>query len=219
MYLNSNILTIRRVPPVEIRILTSREQCGDQSVRLKHWTQIKTRIRSRSQIPTLNSFTHPAPPSPTPGAWPQQRNENSVQYVFYLLFVRTHTKFGIKILELTWWSKFNDILPFDLTQSHQFDLRMKILLAFCSARHLRRFDMQHDHVWKKKTYDMFCIFHLWEHTQSLFKKIFEIDFVIEINDIWPFDPSPGPQGVGPKKGLTLHAPFMCVTHIEFRPMV
>ena len=24
------------------------------------------------------------------------------EYDFYLLFVRTHTKFGIKILELTW---------------------------------------------------------------------------------------------------------------------
>ena len=44
-------------------------------------------------------LTHPAPPSPTPGALPQQQNEHSVQYVFYLLFVRTHTKFGIKILE------------------------------------------------------------------------------------------------------------------------
>ena len=41
-------------------------------------------------------FDPPAPPSPTPGAWPQQDNEKSVQYVFYLLFVRMHTKFGIK---------------------------------------------------------------------------------------------------------------------------
>ena len=30
-------------------------------------------------------------------------------------------------------------------QGHKFDPRMKILLAFCSARHPRRFDMQHDH--------------------------------------------------------------------------
>ena len=30
-----------------------------------------------SQIPTLMFLTHPAPPSPTPGAWPQQQNENS----------------------------------------------------------------------------------------------------------------------------------------------
>ena len=31
-------------------------------------------------------------------------------------------------------------------QGHQFDPRMKILLAFCSARHPRRFDMPHNHV-------------------------------------------------------------------------
>ena len=35
-------------------------------------------------------------------------------------------------------------------QGHQFDPSMKILLAFCSARHPRRFDMPHDHVWQKK---------------------------------------------------------------------
>ena len=40
-----------------------------------------------------------------PGAKSQQQNENSVQYIFYLLFVRTSTKFGIKLLDL----KFNDI--------------------------------------------------------------------------------------------------------------
>ena len=32
-------------------------------------------------------------------------------------------------------------------QGHQFDPRMKIWLAFCSARHPRRFDIPHDHVW------------------------------------------------------------------------
>ena len=31
-------------------------------------------------------------------------------------------------------------------QCHKFDPRMKILLAFCSARHPRRFDMPYDHV-------------------------------------------------------------------------
>ena len=41
-------------------------------------------------------FDTPAPPSPTPGAWSRQQNENSVQYVFYLSFVRTQAKFGIK---------------------------------------------------------------------------------------------------------------------------
>ena len=33
-------------------------------------------------------------------------------------------------------------------QGHQFDPRMKILLAFWSALHPHRFDMPHDHVWK-----------------------------------------------------------------------
>ena len=65
--------------------------------------------------PHAKVFDPPALPSPTPGAWPQQQNKNSVQYVFYLLFVRKRTKFGIKILELTWKLKFNDIWPFDLT--------------------------------------------------------------------------------------------------------
>ena len=38
-------------------------------------------------------------------------------------------------------------------QDHQLDPRMKILLAFCSARHPRRFDMPHDIVWKKIFFD------------------------------------------------------------------
>ena len=71
------------------------------------------------------------------------QNENSVQYIFYLLFVRTHTKFGIKIFE------FDMLMIFDLLtspQGHHFDPRMKILLVLCSARNPRRFDMLHDHV-------------------------------------------------------------------------
>ena len=67
-----------------------------------------------------------------PGALPWQQNENSVQYVFYILFMRTHTKFGIKIFEI-------DILMiFDLLtspQGHQFDPRMKKVtcILFCSS--------------------------------------------------------------------------------------
>ena len=34
--------------------------------------------------PHAKVFDSPSTPSPTPGAWPQQQNENSVQYVFYL---------------------------------------------------------------------------------------------------------------------------------------
>ena len=42
----------------------------------------------------------PIPKSPTPGAWPRRQNENSIWYVLYLSFVRTHTKFGMKIFEI-----------------------------------------------------------------------------------------------------------------------
>ena len=66
---------------------------------------------------------------------------------FYLLFVRAHTKFGIKIFEI------DMLMIFDLLispQGHHFDPRIKMLLAFCSARHSCRFDMLHELVWKKK---------------------------------------------------------------------
>ena len=57
--------------------------------------------------------------------------------------MRTLVKFGIKIFEI-------DIsMIFDLltsSQGQQFDPKMKMLLAFCSARHPRRFDMLHGHV-------------------------------------------------------------------------
>ena len=40
------------------------------------------------------------------------------------------------------------------------------------------------------------------------------------NDIWPFGPSPRPQGAGTKKMVLLHVAFMQVTHtpnlVEFR---
>ena len=48
----------------------------------------------------LAPWAPPAPQSPTPGAWPREQNENPVWYVLYLSFVRTHTKFGIKIFEI-----------------------------------------------------------------------------------------------------------------------
>ena len=85
--------------------------------------------KSRAKV-----FDSPSTPQSHPGARPWQQNENSDQYVFYLLFVRTHTKFGIKIFEV------NMLMIFDLLtspQGHQFDPRMKMLLAFCSARHSR----------------------------------------------------------------------------------
>ena len=67
--------------------------------------------------------------------------------ICFLPFIceNTHKKFGIKIFEIDMLMIF-DLLT--LTQGHRFDPRMKMLLAFCSARHPRRFDMPHDHVWK-----------------------------------------------------------------------
>ena len=43
---------------------------------------------------------NPVPQSPTPGAWPSRQNINPVWYILYLSFVRTHTKFGLKIFEI-----------------------------------------------------------------------------------------------------------------------
>ena len=48
----------------------------------------------------IDTLGTPGPQSPTPGAWPRRQNKNPVWYVFYLSFVRTHTKFGIKIFEI-----------------------------------------------------------------------------------------------------------------------
>ena len=76
--------------------------------------------------------------TPSPGAWSRQQNENSVQYVFYLLFVSTHAKFGLK----KWnWHGNQNLIIFDLLTSlkgHQFDPSMKISLSFWSARYPRQ---------------------------------------------------------------------------------
>ena len=48
----------------------------------------------------LTPWAPPVPQSPVPGAWPRQQNKNPILYVLYLSFVRTHTKFGIKIFEI-----------------------------------------------------------------------------------------------------------------------
>ena len=47
--------------------------------------------------------------------------------------------------------------------------------------------------------DIFHIFQLWEDTQSLVKKPLKLTLWLRFNDIWPFGPSRGPQGVGAKK--------------------
>ena len=87
-------------------------------------------------------------------------------------------------------------------QSHQFDPRMKSLLAFSSACHPRRFDMPHDHVgnfffdplstpsapksdpWGMTQATKSCLIYfvsfICENKNKVGIKIFEIDFVIEI---------------------------------------
>ena len=39
--------------------------------------------------------------------------------------------------------------PFDSAQGYQFDSMVNSLLSFCSACHLRQFDIPHDHVRNK----------------------------------------------------------------------
>ena len=77
-------------------------------------------------------------------------------YVFYLSFLRTQQKFGIKIFEI-------DLMIFDLLtspQGHKFDPRVKILLVFCCAC-------------------LICfISFICENTHKVGINIFEIDFVI-----------------------------------------
>ena len=54
--------------------------------------------------------------------------------MFSIFYLWEHTKFGVKIFEIEM------LLIFDLLtspQGQQFDPRMKMLLAFCSARHPR----------------------------------------------------------------------------------
>ena len=97
-----------------------------------------------SQIPTLIFFTPPAPRSPTPG----QDLGNRMKILFnmffiFFIFVRTHTKFGIKIFEIDMLMIFELLTSAKVTSYYP---RMKMLLAFCSACLPRRFEMLHDHV-------------------------------------------------------------------------
>ena len=56
---------------------------------------------------------HAQVPIPTPGAWPRNQNKNHARYVSYLLFVKTHTMFGIKSLKLTLLLYLNNNWPLD----------------------------------------------------------------------------------------------------------
>ena len=52
--------------------------------------------------PHAEIFYPPSTPKSHPWVMTPATESNSVQYVFNILFVRTHTKIGINILELTW---------------------------------------------------------------------------------------------------------------------
>ena len=70
--------------------------------------------------------------------------------ICFLSFICENTR---KVWQRLNWHGNQNLMIFDLLtspQGHQFDPRMKILLTFCSARYPCRFDMPHDHVWKKK---------------------------------------------------------------------
>ena len=136
---------------------------------------------------------------------------------------------------------FNDIWPLASPQGHQFDPRIKILLAFCSARHPRRFDIPHDHVWKKVFlvpwappapqsptpgawpreqnenpvwYNLYLSF-VRTHTKFGIK-IFKIDFVIEIKWYLTFWPLPRAPGGGAKKKFDVARPIhVSNSHTKF----
>ena len=116
------------------------------------------------------------------------------------------------------------------TTQHSFKQPGKILLVCYSTHHSLQFDMPHDHVvrnlifdpapphkshpkgcsWGHKVNPVQYVLHL-----SLLSlcahfriKIFKITLKLEIVNIWPFDPSPGPLGAGPKINMLLHAPLV-----------
>ena len=136
-----------------------------------------------SQIPTLNFFTPPSTRSPTSGHDPG--NIMKILFnMFPIFYLWEHTQ------------SLDMLMIFDLLtspQGHQFDPRMKMLLAFSSACHSHQFDMLHDHVWKKKKFDPLGTpsapkSHPWGMTQATelkFRLICFVSFICEnIHKVW-----------------------------------
>ena len=81
---------------------------------------------------------------------------NRIKIPFNIIFFICENTHKVWYKNLWNWHDNWNLMLFDLLtspQGHQFDPRMKILLAFCSARHPCRFDMPHDHVWIKNFFD------------------------------------------------------------------
>ena len=142
-----------------------------------------------SQIPTLKFLPPPPqhPQVPPLGHDPSNRMKIMFNMVFIFHFWEHTQSLVKKMFEIDIETVITVYMIHDLLTSpkcYQFDPRMTSLLAFYSARHPRRFDMPHDHVWKKWPpwvpqrpkvptqghdpdgrikiqSDMFCIFQLW----------------------------------------------------------
>ena len=88
--------------------------------------------------------------------------------------------------------------PWGMTQAREWKSRLICFISFiCEKTHK---------VWFKNLWNWLCNWYL-----------------MIFNNIWPFGPSPGPQGAGPKKNVLLHTLSMWATHtpnlVEFRPTV
>ena len=144
------------------------------------------------------------PQVPPLGHDPSNRKKKSVQYIFFYLW-NTHKVWYKNLWK--WHGNWNYMI-FDLLtspQGHQLTLGWKFYLHsdllvipsiwYATWPCLKKYffdplgtpsppksdPMDHDPGDRMKIpSDMFCILHLWEHTQSLVLKIFEIDMVTEI---------------------------------------
>ena len=108
--------------------------------------------------PHTKAFDPPPPCTPKSHPWGMiQATEWKFCSICFLFFICEYTH-KVWLKKNKNWHDYQNLMIFDLLtspQGHQFDHRMKILLAFRSACHSHRFDMPHDHVWKKKKKTIF----------------------------------------------------------------
>ena len=177
-----------------------------------------------------------------PSTWPRGPNENPIWYVIYLSFVRRYTKFGLKIFEIDCNS---DLMIFYLLAPPQGPRgRGPKNGAVAYAFHVRNSHTKSGWILEKKKFDHATPqstpkSHPWGMTQAAKWKsrlICFISFICEethkvwfknlwnwlsiwnlmiFNDIWPFGPSPGPQGAGPNKCAVAHPIHVSNSHTKF----